>query len=299
MSDEQKPLVIKRPPPPLTLPETKSKPLTNMGAYSVFIYGEKKIGKTSFCAQFPDAFFMMLEPGGKGLELRQVAVNSWKDFLGYIKLLEDNPDYCTTIVIDTADILYERCFQHVCAVQGMEHPADQGYGKGWTAIKDEFKKGVNRLMALNKGVIFTSHAQVSTFKRQNGLEFNKVVPTLSNQAKDYLIGLLDIILYYGYYGSQRLITVHGSDAVEAGSRVKGRFMVVDSNGNKVKDPNFTPPDDDPDAFEYLRVHSIPAGADEEETYKNVLRAFDNRQLFDGKPDKDKTGLKEQKAGFKK
>ena len=49
----------------IKLPTKKSKIESDLSKYSILLYGKIKIGKTSLAAQFPDALFLMTEPGGK------------------------------------------------------------------------------------------------------------------------------------------------------------------------------------------------------------------------------------------
>jgi hypothetical protein len=81
------------------------------------IYGTKKIGKTSLAAQFPDALFMMFEPGGKALSIYQVDCSTWSNALGYLDLLEAQKKAGTlkyrTIVLDTGFEAFQKCFEYI------------------------------------------------------------------------------------------------------------------------------------------------------------------------------------------
>jgi hypothetical protein len=250
-----------------SLPTKKSEPRDNLGDYTWLIYGEKKIGKTSLASQFPDALFMMFEPGGKGLSIYQVELANWKAFKEYIKLLKKSPDQFKTIIIDTVDIAYERAFEHVGNREGFTHPSEvNDFGASWKLIRQEFESTILELVNTGRGVMFLSHATESEFQEASGNKYNKLIPTMSKQARAFVIGFVDIIAYYGYYGKERLLTIQGSDAVDAGHRLDGKFLVSggEEQGN--------------------RVHSIPMGNSSKEGYDNIQKAFRNEQDSAYRPD---------------
>jgi hypothetical protein len=244
----------------LSLPAKASEPSESLGDYTILLYGERKIGKTSLAARFPGAIFLMFEPGGKGLSIRQVSVPDWEHFLGYLELIEKD-DLIETVVVDTADIAYDRCVQYVAKKKVFSHPNDLPYGEGWDAIRKEFTAGMDRLMNSGKGVIVTSHLEIAEFKSRTGEAYNKYVPSMPKAARKYFSGVTDIIAYYGYFGKNRLLTIQGDDSIEAGHRAERSFIT--SQGE--------------------RVHSIPMGNSADEAYLNLLAAFSNKQLGTGEP----------------
>jgi hypothetical protein len=264
----QQPLVV-------TIPREATPPSENLGDYSLFLHGEKKIGKTSLAARFPDAFFMLFEPGGKGLNIRREPVPSWRHYIAYIDALEKDSSV-STVVVDTCDVSYNLCFDYVAKRDHFKHPGDLGWGEGWKAIREEFEDQYNRLLSLGKGVIIISHTDVAEFQSRRGNTYNKLVPTVAKSARKYLSGICDIIAYYGYYGDDRLLTIEGSDDVEAGHRIETHFRTPSGE----------------------RIHSIPMGVDADEAYANFLLAFDNKQKDRHVPE-DFTMLTETPAPPKK
>lgn len=209
--------------PELTLPDERSEPSSELGDYSLLIYGEKKIGKTSLAAQFPDAFFLMCEPGGKGLEIYQRPVNRWVEFLRYKRLLRRDREF-RTVVVDTADRLYDMAFDYMCAKLAIEHPHDENdFGKSWRQIKMEFTRHVNDLLTLDKGVIFLSHTREEEVKTRGGRAYTRLQPSIAGQARDVLEAIVDIWCYYGYEGTDRTIWLQGDELVSAGHRLEDHF----------------------------------------------------------------------------
>jgi hypothetical protein len=241
----------------LSLPQEKSVPSDDIKDYSILLYGKKKIGKTTLAAQFPGALFLMCEPGGKALSIRQVAVQTWAEFEGYIDLaIKDKAT--RLVVIDTADFAYEYCMTFTCERLAIDHPSDETYGKGWNAVRKEFTGVIRKLLHSGKGAIFISHSKDEEFKTRSSETFSKVVSSMPGQARDTLEGIIDIWVNYDYDGKRRTLIIGGSSEVDAGHRVDGRF----------KYPNGEP------------IESIPMGRSPQEGYRNFINAFNNSVQVD-------------------
>ena len=241
--------------PDVELPNAASEPSTEFADYSSLIYGDRKIGKTSLCSMFPDAFFFMFEPGGKALRIHQKPMPDWVHFLAYLDLLEATDQY-RTLIIDTADCMYDRSFEYCCAKHGFDHPSDEDdFGASWGKIEDEFSRAINRLLNMDRGVIFISHAKEVTQKSRYGQKYTRIVPTMPNQANKVLTSVVDNWFYYEYKNSHRQLIIRGDDLVGAGCRCQENFYT-------------------PDAQQVLEV---PMGTSAAEGYKNLMKAFRNKQ----------------------
>jgi hypothetical protein len=237
----------------LTLPNERSEPSESLQDFSLLIYGRKKIGKTSLTSQFEKTLGLMCEPGAKAQSMYQVPCRSWKELRGYTKLFIQDKRFQTASV-DTADIAYELCMEHVCQELVIDHPSDEAYGKGWKAVRAEFNAWVTELLHSGKGVIFISHSKDEEFKTRRSETYHKTGASMAGQAKDILEGLVDIWGCYEYDGKERVLIIGGNDEVDAGHRVEGRFRYTDG----------TP------------VERIPMGKSAKEAYRNFTDAFNNR-----------------------
>ncbi len=236
----------------LSLPTELSEVVTNLSGHSVLIYGEPKCGKTSLCAEFPENMFFMFEPGAKSLRVFQREVRSWADFQTYVGLVEQTERF-RTVTLDTLDQAYAMCMAWACKENGWEHPSDGEYGKGWNAVRTEFTKQINRLLKLQRGVIFTSHAVERDIKSKiGGGEYTKIVPSMPGQARDVCEALVDIWIYMYHEGGQRMMRIRGNEEIAAGHRLQG------------------------DYFQGLEV--IQAGHDAKTAYANLTNAFHNKHI---------------------
>lgn len=240
------------------LPTAKNSPCDNLSDYSILLYGAKKIGKTSFAGEFDKALFLSTEPGTKALQVYSVDIASWNDFVGYIKTLEkSSKKQFSTVVIDTIDLAYELCLQHVCKMEGWEHPGDEKYGKGWKKVSDTFRSAILRLFHLphSPGIVFVSHDTEKEMENDDGETYERVQPSMPKQALSIIEAACDIIISYQYRKGKRVAKIRGDETIVAGCRIQHRFVT---------------PDGDP-------VTAIPMGDSSKEAYQNFVRAFNNKQ----------------------
>ena len=300
-----------------SLPTKPLASVTDLGQLTMLIYGERKIGKTSLAAQFPGFFLFAFEKGFSGMdgvygelitdkEGKPGTAECWTKFMQIVDALVREEHEFKTMVIDTIDVCYDSCVAYVCYTNGWDHPTDAAYGKGWTAVSDEFIKTIGRLV--NKfGVIFISHATEREFKDRFSGTYDKIVPTMTQQAKKYVSSVVDLICYNGYHGHKRLMTIRGSDSVESGNRLQNNFFVQGGKTKyeglvkqlrELKDSNELTPALEAQINEEVslyRVHSIPCGIDAEDAYGNFLRAFKNNQPNNGAPDSRENANLETRA----
>jgi len=246
----------KRALPSVELPSKLSKPVADLSLYSILLYGGVKIGKTTLAAEFEEPLMLMFEPGAKALAVRQMTIHSWPEYLAILDALEASPDRFRTVVLDTVDIAFVLCQQYVCAHLAIEHPTDLEYGKGWSALRNEFFDGIRRVVVSGRGSIFIAHEQRSEVRRRGGGSPEHMIETaITGQAKAVFDPLVDIWAYYGRNSrGEREIQIVGDTFVAAGHRVKGRFC----------NPDGTP------------IETIPAGNSPREAYRNFVAAFANK-----------------------
>ena len=262
---------------PLSLPSEPTPPEEDIESYTLALYGAPKIGKTSFVAEFNDPFFLMFEPGGKGLTIKRRQIGKWEEFQEYVKLVLASEQF-RTIVIDTVDLAYESCTNFVVAEAG-EDNINEGtlaYGRGTDRVDAEFKKQILSITATGRGVVFISHATDKEFAEATGGTYSKIIPSMKEKARRFINGFADIIAYYGYFGDERFLVVKGSDRVDAGHRIPAHFNTVKGEP----------------------INAIPMGDSPAEGYENYLQAYANKQT-DVHLLKRKADLGEKKVPFLK
>ena len=245
------------PPVAVSLPIEKSKPVTDLGGYSILFYGRKKIGKTTMCQHFPATVFLMLEPGAKKLSIFQKPVRSWNEFRQYVKLLQADSRF-RTVVVDPVDIAYDMCMAYVCTKLNIIHPSEADWGKGWSAVKKEFMGEMNKLLNSGKGIIFLSHMREEEIEERGKKPYHRRTNTMSGQAKEAIEGVVDVWACYDYLANKRTLTILGDDFTDAGHRL-----------NEEPGPRFLHTDRTP-------IRTISMGKSSKEAYENFLKGFNNQ-----------------------
>jgi hypothetical protein len=172
-----------------------------------------------------------------------------------MKLLVKDKEF-SNVSIDTADKAFDACQQYVCRLGGVTHPSESDdFGKTWNDLFLQFDRTVDRLLKTGKGVFFISHAREHKIKHRKGEDYDRIVPSMPNQARKVIEPLVDIWAYYCYGSNgERRLQIQGDDVVAAGHRLEERFI-------------------DSDTGEPLKF--IPMGSSSKESYENFQAAFNN------------------------
>ena len=142
---------------------------TDPASYSMLLYAESKLGKSSFIHDLygDDVLFAATEKRYAALEGAYVQpITNWADFLTFIRQVR-KPDIkkkYKVIAIDTVENLYAFCDQYI-APQFDESSVGEGavgYGKDWTALKNEWFRGIKALEGVGYTLVFVSHAVQNT-----------------------------------------------------------------------------------------------------------------------------------------
>jgi hypothetical protein len=244
-----------------TLPSAPIEPVSDLGAYSWLIYGQKKIGKSTLASLFPDALFMMFEPGAKALRIYRVDCSTWTDALGYLRELEKSKEVgqfrFKTIVLDTGFEMHKKCQSHICETLNIDYPRENNYGKDWNAISGELRKFHDRIFNLGVGLIILCHEAVKEQQTYTGNKYDQVVPLLAKASDDYYRAVIDNVAWYHYRGKQRFLQIRGTDHAMAGLALNADDFFKTPNGEQ--------------------IYAIPISSDPSQGMKNILDAFMNKQ----------------------
>ena len=157
-----------------------------------------KIGKTTFGSQMPKPLLLAFEKGYNAIPNIQAAdVSTWsemKQILRQLKRPEVKQRY-QSIIVDTIDIAAAACEKYIIDQNNVDTLNQIPYGQGWVQVKRELESTFRAVTQLGYAVLFISHDKDKTFKRQDGTEYNQIVPTLSNSYNEIIKNMVDI---YGY-----------------------------------------------------------------------------------------------------
>lgn len=210
----------------ISLPTSIQDPVWDIDHVSMVIYGAPKIGKSTFCSRFPHAIFMATEPGLSYLRTYNVRVHDWQECHEFVDLLEKGCHSYKTIVIDTVDVLWAFCAEYIRKSRDVETLTDLAYGKGKDLATCAFSDLITRMVRLDMGLVFVSHAQMAEVDTIQG-KVGKFLPTIPDRARSVVLPLVDVIGFAtsepaytkdGARTERRLLRVAPSSLWEAGDR---------------------------------------------------------------------------------
>ena len=182
----------------MALPTKKTEVVKRFEDEITLIYGAPKIGKSTFCAGFENALFLDSEIGLNNLSTYRVGIDSWETFIATYKELREQvkSGKCMfkPLIFDTIDNLYQMCMDFVCKKNGLKHPSDLEFGKGWNMVKTEFNMAMQAYRALDLGVVYISHAEGIEIKSRTG-NYTRYDVSMPGQANKVIVPSCDIIMF--------------------------------------------------------------------------------------------------------
>lgn len=219
----------------IKLPRKPKKVEQDPRMYTILIYGDPKIGKTTWCSQFPDSLFLVTEPGTKGLKVFEIEIPDWSTMRKAVRALEKNRKRFKTVVIDTADLAYQMCLDYTCVNLGIPYPGEdaqgrEDYGRSWKAVRDEFISVVDRILRTGRGLIFVSHSQEREMRTRSGVSYDRIFPSMGKQPRQVVEALVDMFFCATYAVDEngspiRVLITQGDETIYAGHRpMAGRSL---------------------------------------------------------------------------
>jgi hypothetical protein len=224
----------------LTLPTTKTTTSRDPSRVPILIYGNPKVGKSTFAASIPGAIFMATEPGFPFLEIYKfppeddAIITTYAQFtegmalLSHAKASHRGDDFpFNVVVIDTLDQLYRLICEYFCQKHGVDYINDLEYGKGFALANGELQRLLMKILNQGFGLVLVSHSQVVERKRNGNVQTTRTVPTLPEKARQVVVGLVSYVLYCdieeevsadGKLLTRRVLRTAPSTSYEAGCR---------------------------------------------------------------------------------
>lgn len=216
----------------MALPNQKTKPKQNLEDFIIFIYGLPKIGKSTFASKFNNPIFLATEAGLDSLEVYQIPINSWQEFLKTKEELKRGEHNYKTIVIDTVDNLFLWCNDFIMKKHLIEHASDLEWGKGWELVRNEFRRHIIDLSFFPYGLIMISHSEEREIRKRHDPDTHtKITFTLPRNARHLISGMADMILFFDMEKDKRIIRTKPSANHDAGDRTGRLSELIPLNYN--------------------------------------------------------------------
>lgn len=170
----------------------------DLSGYITYVYGAGKTGKTTLASQMDHALLIAWEKGYNAIPgIMAQDVKSWSEMKMVLRELKkpEVQDAFKCIVIDTIDIAAAACEKYVCSQAGVDTLGAIPWGGGWSQVKKELEETFRTITQYGYALFFISHAKDKTFKREDGTEYNQIVPTLSTSYNEIIKNMADIYAY--------------------------------------------------------------------------------------------------------
>jgi len=163
--------------------------------YHNFIANDFVVHNSSFCAGMPNVVYAATEPGLGQLEVHQVPIQSWQDFIDFCNALVEEKHDFQTVVIDTINNLYAFACRAVCEKHKVEYVGDfKAIGKGHVLANNLFYETLLKLANQPLGLWMIAHSVEKEIETRTE-KYLKAVPQLPDKAAGQLLGMADLILY--------------------------------------------------------------------------------------------------------
>ncbi len=164
------------------------------------LYGVEGIGKSTFAAEAPEPIFLGAEDGTHHLDIvRFPQPERWDDVREALRLLTHEKHDRKTFVIDTLDWMEPLVWADLCARAQKASIEDFGYGKGYVAALDEWRKflaAVERLWnTTGMEIVFLAHAAVKQFRNPEGDDFDRYQLKIHGSAAGLVKEWCDAVLF--------------------------------------------------------------------------------------------------------
>ena len=204
------------------------------------IQGVDGIGKSTFGANADDAIFIQAEDGLKFIDAQAFPLCvQWNDIVGCLAMLANDDHAFRTVVIDTTDAASILAEAHVCEKMKWESIETPGYGKGFTAVAEEFVRllgYLDHLVNMKKmNVILLSHVAVKPFNDPTNEGYDRWEMRCHKKVNHLIKDWVDFNLFANYDvnvdkdGSKNRATSYGNRSLHtkfsAGFDAKSRLDI--------------------------------------------------------------------------
>lgn len=174
---------------------TPHKVSRDLSGYITYIFGAGGTGKTTLASQMDRALLVACERGYNALpNVMAQDVTSWSEMKQVVRELKKPAVQETfkSICIDTIDIAADLCEKYICNREGVEKLGDIPWGGGYKLMKKEFEETFRAITQMNYALFFISHAKDKVFKREDGSEYNQIVPSLAPSYNEIIRNMSDL-----------------------------------------------------------------------------------------------------------
>lgn len=188
----------------MTLNLKAIKPSKTIKPPRLVIYGEPKVGKSTFAAGAPDVLFLDLEGGLDALETSKIEIKELKDLDEALHALLQQDHEFKTVVIDSADWLERLIHNYICSNAKASSITDKSngttaYGNGYVIARNMFSKYLNKLDSLREqkglAIVMIAHSVIRKMEQPDTESYDSFLIKMHEKASSLLIEWADILAF--------------------------------------------------------------------------------------------------------
>lgn len=169
----------------------------------VMLYGEPKLGKTTFAAKAPSPYFIDVEQSTRKLDIpvARYFPESWPSIIDRVERLTVAKHDYRTVVIDTLDAAEQLLWEHICEKAGKTsiEEVGGGFGKGYTEAVAHWRTLLYALERMqekrNLNVVLLAHSTIKAFHDPMGTSYDRYLPRMNEKAAGQIAQWCDDILF--------------------------------------------------------------------------------------------------------
>lgn len=171
------------------------KPQSN--AWTIFLYGDTGVGKSTWASLAPKPFFFDLENGLKYIKCKKTKlITNVSDFDRALDWFWTS-EYKTG-VIDTASKLENMMGKEILSHNSGMKTLASDFGKGFALLKGQFQELIDRIQrncsTYDKNVIIIGHCTVGDAPNPDGEEYKRYIPDMHKSVTNYVSSQVDACL---------------------------------------------------------------------------------------------------------
>jgi hypothetical protein len=170
----------------------------------IVLIGVPGVGKTTAGSLCPSPIFLSAEDGlvGQGYDnVPHYTAEDWGGVLSFLDFIgREQHDY-KSLVVDTVDWLEPILFAYVYKRDGKKDIEDYGYGKGYTAAADEFRRALAKLDIIHQRgilVLINAHCHIKAFSNPTGDNYDRYELKCNSRIAGMVTEWVDAVLFARY-----------------------------------------------------------------------------------------------------
>lgn len=187
----------------------------------MLIYGDHKIGKSTFAAGCPKPVFLPTEDGIQTLGVDAFPLcKKFSEVIAHIKELQTEDHAYQTLVLDSLDWTERLIWKDLCDRNNWEQIGDGAYGAGYKLAINAWRELIESLVELNQKrkmlIVLISHAKIQKFEDPERASYDRYDLDLHEKSGNLICQYVDII----GFAAMKVVVTEKQDGLKKVAKAK-------------------------------------------------------------------------------